>query len=49
MRMLAHDRLIDLYTWRMKQYHAAEMAKVRPLLDSKLDSNRSEEVGAHAA
>jgi integrase len=43
------DRLIDLYTRRMKQYHAAEMAKVRPLLDSKLDSNRSEEVGAHPA
>ncbi|MGA8678224.1 MAG: tyrosine-type recombinase/integrase, partial [Candidatus Acidiferrales bacterium] len=38
------DRLIDLYTRRMKQYHAAEMAKVRPLLDSKLDSNPSEEV-----
>ncbi len=39
------DRLIDLYTRRMRQYHAAEMAKVKPLLDSKLDSNRSEEVG----
>jgi len=43
------DRLIDLYTRRMKQYHAAEMGKVKPLLDSKLDSSTREEVGAHAA
>jgi integrase len=43
------DRLIDLYTRKMKQYHAAEMAKVKPLLDSKLDSNPIEEVGEHAA
>jgi integrase len=43
------DRLIDLYTRKMKQYHAAEMAKVKPLLDSKLDSKPREEVGAHAA
>jgi hypothetical protein len=33
----------------MKQYHAAEMGKVKPLLDSKLDSKKEEEVGAHAA
>jgi integrase len=43
------DRLIDLYTRKMKQYHAVELAKVKPLLDSKLDSNQREEVGAHAA
>jgi len=43
------DRLIDLCTRRMKQYHAAEMARVKPLLDSKLDPNTREEVGAHVA
>jgi integrase len=43
------DRLVDLYIRKMKQYHAAEIAKVGPLLDSKLDSTTREEVGAHAA
>ena len=43
------DRLVDLYTRRMKQYHAAEMGKAKPLLDSNLDSKREEEVGAHAS
>jgi integrase len=39
------DRLVDLYTRRMKPYHAAEMGKAKPLLDSK----REEEIGAHAS
>ena len=39
------DCLIDLYTRKMKQYHAAEMGKVKLLLDS----NMRGEVGAHIA
>jgi integrase len=40
------DRLIDLYTRKMKQYHAVEMAKVKPLLDSNWTQAAGEESGA---
>jgi hypothetical protein len=40
------DRLIDLYTRKMKQYHAVEMAKVKPLLDSNWTQAAAEESGA---
>jgi len=44
------DKLIDLYTKKMWEYHAPEMSKVKPLLE--LDSNRTqaarEESGASA-
>ena len=44
------DKLIDLYTKKMWEYHSPEMSKVKPLLE--LDSNwtqaKREESGASA-
>lgn len=39
------DKLIDLYTKKMWQYHSPEMAKVKPLLDSNWTQDREEESG----
>jgi Phage integrase family len=40
------DKLIDLYTKKMWEYHSPEMAKVKPLLDSNWTQARTEESGA---
>lgn len=39
------DKLIDLYTKKMWEYHSPEMAKVRPLLDSNWTQTAREESG----
>jgi integrase len=40
------DKLVDLYTKKMWQYHSPEMAKVKPLLDSNWTQTEREESGA---
>jgi integrase len=42
------DKLIDLYTKKMWEYHSPEMAKVKPLLDSNWTQAAGEESGASA-
>jgi hypothetical protein len=42
------DKLIDLYTKKMWEYHSPEMAKVKPLLDSDWTQATREERGATA-
>jgi hypothetical protein len=39
------DKLIDLYTKKMWEYHSPEMAKVKPLLDSNWTQTAGEESG----
>jgi integrase len=39
------DKLVDLYTKKMWQYHSPEMAKVKPLLDSNWTRTKREESG----
>jgi hypothetical protein len=39
------DKLVDLYTKKMWEYRAPEMAKVKPLLDSKWTQAQKEESG----
>jgi integrase len=44
------DKLIDLYTKKMWQYHSPEMSKVKPFeLDSNWTHARAKEVGGNAA
>jgi integrase len=40
------DKLVDLYTKKMWEYHSPEMAKVKPLLDSNWTQAKTEEGGA---
>ena len=42
------DKLIDLYTKKMWEYHSPEMAKVKPLLDSNWTQAAEEESGTCA-
>ena len=41
------DKLVDLYTNKMWEYHSSEMAKVKPLLDSNRTQSRREEAGTN--
>jgi integrase len=42
------DKLVDLYTKKMWEYHSLEMAKVKPLLDSDWTQTAREESGGTA-
>src|SRR5215469_2962966 len=43
------DKLVDLYTKKMWEYHSIEMAKVKPLLDSNWAPPRGKETGTESA
>jgi integrase len=42
------DRLVDLYTKKMWEYHSSEMAKMKPLLDSNWTQTPEQEGGTNA-
>jgi integrase len=43
------DAMVDHYTAKLRSHHAQEMAKVKSVLDSELDSTLRKESGAQAA
>jgi integrase len=42
------DKLVDLYTKKMWEYHSIEMAKLKPLLDSNWTQTQREESGTNS-